>query len=47
MIRRAPDNWTFRVKPGVLTEELASKLKEWNLLYCRNNWNASVQVVKK
>jgi len=41
------DNWTFRVKPGVLTEELASKLKEWNLLYCRNNWNASVQVVKK
>ena len=32
--------WTWRAKPGVFKKELAAKLKEKMLLYCRNNWQA-------
>ena len=32
--------WTWRAQPGVFTKELAAKLKEKMLLYCRNNWQA-------
>ncbi len=32
--------WTWRCLPGVFTKELAEKLKEKMLLYCRNNWQA-------
>ncbi len=34
--------WTWRMKAGALDKELALKLKEKMLLYCRNNWNAKV-----
>ncbi len=32
--------WTWRCLPGVFTKELAARLKEKMLLYCRNNWQA-------
>ena len=35
-------NWTWRMKKGALTGELAEELREMMLLYCRNNWNAKV-----
>lgn len=33
------DNWTWRMDKNAISSKLAKQLKEWNLLYCRNNWN--------
>jgi 4-alpha-glucanotransferase len=35
-------NWSWRLAPGQITDELAEELREMMLLYCRNNWNAKV-----
>ena len=36
-------NWVWRMKKGALTKDLSKELKEWMLLYCRNNWNAKTE----
>lgn len=33
------DNWTWRMDKNAISSKLVKQLKEWNLLYCRNNWN--------
>lgn len=40
------DNWTWRMNKKAITSKLAKQLKEWNLLYCRNNWNAKTEETK-
>lgn len=36
------NHWSFRIKKGSYDRKTAEQLKEWMLLYCRNNWNAKV-----